>query len=370
MRVLLLCFALSATTSAQQNAPSLMPPVEAHPKAHFVTNDEWPLKWVQQTFTEDDQLQELVLQNTSNRTLSGFQLAWIVFVPDGCGVTEAGVPRRELRIGPYETRNVKPGETVTVGPYHFSTDSISTLARRVHSPAIFAQIGLYRVRYGDGGETISAVEQLGAFGPEAVSFPCQTAPQNHPDRLHTFSENSAFQFQYSDMLIHCVQKKDQGEAWIPADSCNAYFPVCDDSGSQGSSTLACFAYPKDKFADTPTFEAAAFSVAEVRQARTEDSCLVGSPDWDIDPRSGAKIHTINEVKFKFFEIGGAGMSQGVDGQVYRTFRQNKCYQLSIRLAMANSGAFDPGTINKFSKEDENEVRTRLRQCLNSFRFVK
>jgi hypothetical protein len=76
------------------------------------------------------------------------------------------------------------------------------------------------------------------------------------------------------------------------------------------------------------------------------------------------------VKFRVFEIGDAGMSQSLDGRVYRSFHENKCYQLSIRTAMASSGAFDPGTIREFTKEDWNEVHGRLKVALDSFRFLK
>jgi hypothetical protein len=40
------------------------------------------------------------------------------------------------------------------------------------------------------------------------------------------------------------------------------------------------------------------------------------------------------------------------------------------MATASSGAFDPGTINEFTTEDENEVQGRLKQVLNSFAFKK
>jgi hypothetical protein len=34
------------------------------------------------------------------------------------------------------------------------------------------------------------------------------------------------------------------------------------------------------------------------------------------------------------------------------------------------GAFDPGTIQTFTKQDQAEVDRRLRQVLHSFRFLK
>jgi hypothetical protein len=360
----------SITMFAQQSALSLIPPVESQPHAHFVTSGDWPLKWVSQTFTEEDQLKEVVLRNVTNQTITGFQLGWAVFIPEGCGVTEAGVPRGETHVAPYESRSVAPGETVTVGPYHLSSESIKALANHAHSPAVVAQIGLYRVQYGVGGEIISAFEQMGAFGPEVSSYPCQNKEAPKADVLNTFtSRDGVFQFKYSGLLVHCVESEKQAGWWEPADSCEAYFPVCDEA-DQGSNTLACIAYPREPFKDSPTFEAATFSVAEIKQATDETQCLSGSPDWVVYPPKGGETELVNGVKFKVFEVSDAGMSQGLDGRVYRSFHENKCYQLSIRMAMASSGAFDPGTINEFTKEDWNEVHGRLKQAQDSFKFLQ
>jgi hypothetical protein len=172
--VALCLFGPSMTLFAQQSALSLMSAIEAQPVAHFVTSGDWPLKWVGQTFTEEDQLRQLVLQNRSSRTIIGFQLGWVVFIPDGCGYPEAEAPRRETHVAPFEDRRVGPGETVTIGPYYLSSESIRALARHTGSPVVVGQIGLSRVRYSDGGETFSAFERVGAFGPEPSKYPCQT----------------------------------------------------------------------------------------------------------------------------------------------------------------------------------------------------
>jgi hypothetical protein len=370
--VLALCFCgLSLHLFAQQSPLSFMRPVDSQPRAYFVTSGGSSLKWIGQTFTEEDQLKEVELQNVSTQTVTGFQLAWVVFVPEGCGVTEPGVARKEFHLAPYETRSVKPGETVAVGPYHFSADSITNLARHAHSPAVVAQIGLYRVRSSKTGEMISGVEQMGAFGPEAVTHPCQSTKKQDPDMLRVFvGPQDSFQFQYSQILVHCTESEKQQGLWEPDASCEAYMPICDDGGSQGSHTLACFAYPREKFEDTPTFGGSAFVVAEIKQANDEKTCLNGSPDWVIDPRGSGGTKTVGGVDFKAFETDGAAMSHSFDGEVYRAFYKKKCYELAIRTAMTNPGAYDPGTINDFTKEDSDEIHGRLEQALESFRFLK
>jgi len=45
--------------------------------------------------------------------------------------------------------------------------------------------------------------------------------------------------------------------------------------------IACFAYPKDKFQDKPTFIAATFFVAEASGLKTEQACVQKSPNWMV-----------------------------------------------------------------------------------------
>lgn len=198
-------------------------------------------------------------------------------------------------------------------------------------------------------------------------WPTPFAAQNH--QLQKFTMDRVFQFNYSALLVHCVESEKQPGLWLPDDSCEAYFPVCDDKGSQGSITAVCLAYPRSRFKESPTFEAATFSVAEIMNINTEKECLGGSPDWVIDPHGSGKTRSINGVNFKVFQVSDAGMSQSLVAHVYRTIHENKCYELSIRMAMASSGAFDPGTIKEFTKKDSDEVEGCLRESLKSFRFL-
>jgi hypothetical protein len=123
------------------------------------------------------------------------------------------------------------------------------------------------------------------------------------------------------------------------------------------------------FKDFDTFEAAAFSVAEVKGAITQKECLSGSPDWVIDSRGGGKIADINHEKFKVFEVDGVGMGHILDGKVYRNFHRNTCYELSIRMTSTNPGVFGRPA-KELTQKDRDEVSDRLKQALDSFRFLK
>ncbi len=191
--------------------------------------------------------------------------------------------------------------------------------------------------------------------------------------LLTFtSSDGTFQFKYSNLLVRCMdQRNEEGSPgwWTPADSCQSFTPVCDGPGSLGSSALVCFAYPKAKFKDYPTFEAATFSVAEVKRAVTEKECLSGAPDWVIVPHESGKTADINHVKFRVFEIDGVGGGHSLDGHVYRNFHRNTCYELSIRMASMSPGILD-GPVKEFTQKDWNEVNSQLKRALDSFSFLK
>src|SRR6185437_2808133 len=186
---------------------------------------------------------------------------------------------------------------------------------------------------------------------------CASAQSN----LQTFtSEDKAFRFQYPSSLLRCSQKPSQPDVWLPIESCNGYDPVCDDHGADpGSTTLVCFAYPKEKY-ENSDLEAAAFYVAEV-QSKDRRDCLSGSPNWAPGIKRGPETATINGVKFAAFEIGDAGLGHYSGGHVYRSFHRNKCYSLSIMVA---ASSYHPDNIKVLSNEEWNEVRSSLKQVLD------
>jgi hypothetical protein len=90
------------------------------------------------------------------------------------------------------------------------------------------------------------------------------------------SPDGVFGFKYSPVLVDCtkpVQTRPTSSG-VPKvfvgsppplsipDSCVSQGGMCNDGGGQGR-TLACFAYPKDRFRDKPTFVAAAFFVTDI-----------------------------------------------------------------------------------------------------------
>jgi len=193
------------------------------------------------------------------------------------------------------------------------------------------------------------MRMLSGFVLVVFSIPLLAAPRK-PDSKQSFtSPNGTFKFQHSSLLLECKQSPKQAGRWMP-DSCEAYSSVCDDSDPKVT-TIACFAYPKTKYKDFPSFEAAAFSVAEITAATTRNVCLSGSPDWVIDPRGSGRTVAINGVNFKNFEI---------DGAVQATFSKGMYIGAFIGINVTNSvsgllGLTPPITIRELSKGSPRQI---------------
>lgn len=188
----------------------------------------------------------------------------------------------------------------------------------------------------------------------------------HAQMLKTFnSPDGLFRFKYSAILVDCMPTLTGAE--VPTSilsACTSQPRMCDDGEGTGN-TIACFGYPKERFKDKPTFIAATFFVAEIDDAKTEKICLEGSQYWKM-----AGSTTINGVSFVVFNGGEKkwpGGSQG--GPIFRAFHDGKCFELGLKAAMEHGGD-DPEALKKFTKQDDDEVKSRLKQALDSFRFTK
>ncbi len=194
--------------------------------------------------------------------------------------------------------------------------------------------------------------------------------QNNAEPLATFTApDGAFSFHHSGELMRCqkTEPADGGaQSWKPAENCVAYFPVCDGDVGPGQKSIACFAYPRNKFTNTKAFAAATFSVEAMNQIATEKACLAGPSAASNQP---PRATTIGGVSFAVFEFSDAGMNQSVNGHVYRTFHRGMCYQLGINVATTNAQVFDPPA-RALAKEDLQEINNRLEQARDSFRFLK
>src|ERR1700743_2551858 len=79
--------------------------------------------------------------------------------------------------------------------------------------------------------------------------------------------------------------------------------------------------------------------------------------------------TIGGGTFRHFRVSDAAMSHYENSDIYRSFHGGKCYELVIQEMTTSADVYDAGT-QKFSKEDEAEVKGKLMQALQSFRFLR
>jgi hypothetical protein len=178
------------------------------------------------------------------------------------------------------------------------------------------------------------------------------------------SIDGTFHFEYPASLVRCERNPNQADRWRPDESCEAYTPVCSDFAGQSDGTVTCIAYPVEGMKDT-NFQAAAFSVSELKAAATEAKCLkVEEPSPHVgSPRK----ETVNGITFTVIETDGVACGNLSDGYVYRSFHRNKCYELDVRIAFSNPANADPATMKTF---DLKTVHDRLKQVLDTFKFVK
>jgi len=108
-------------------------------------------------------------------------------------------------------------------------------------------------------------------------------------------------------------------------------------------------------------------VTDIDEATTDKLCLQGSRYWF--QTETVRTTQLNGISFKVFEIADNWAGGGQWGPVYRTFRDNKCYELGIQTVMGGDG-YDAETLKKFTNEDSAKVQLRLKQALNSFTFLK
>src|SRR5207248_7623559 len=102
-----------------------------------------------------------------------------------------------------------------------------------------------------------------------------SAQQALPNQQSTntfVARDGTFRFSYPRALISCRRHPNQTNRWLPDDSCNAYTAVCSNFSCDSSETVACIAYPANQMKGT-TFDAAAFSVNELKKMVAESECM-------------------------------------------------------------------------------------------------
>jgi hypothetical protein len=189
----------------------------------------------------------------------------------------------------------------------------------------------------------------------------QSADISHSAQNTFTSGDGSFEIRYPLSFSLCRQPQpDNPQLWTPEDSCMSYIPVCEDAA------VACVAYPAGEY-NGSNFQAAALSVSEIADAKTENDCL--KEDRSIDAKT---IHTeiVNGVKFKSISGGEGGLGNFLDKYIYMNVHHGECYRLQVGIASSNYGNYDPGSIKEFTASDAKHVHNSLDRVVRSFRFLK
>ena len=195
--------------------------------------------------------------------------------------------------------------------------------------------------------------------PMASDLQQPAAPRQSAVRFK--SQDGTFAFEFPSSLIRCERDPKQSDQWIPRRSCEAYIPVCTDAAFTKDATVVCVAYPAENFAGT-NFQAAAFSVNRLDAINAEGCLQVTEPHPATSRRE-----KVNGVTFDVFDVGGVAAGNWQAADAYRSFHQNRCYELDLRVTFSNIANFDPGTVKEFDSE---AVNRSLRSVLDTFTFLK
>jgi len=197
-------------------------------------------------------------------------------------------------------------------------------------------------------------------------LPGVRAQNAHVSQQKTFtSSDGVFRFSYAPHFV--LSQNGQPDA-------GSYIPVCVENG------LVCVVYPPARYKGT-NFGSAALSISEVKDANTETACFTFEAMQTVTDADGHQsqtsqlsdkhpIETINGTEFKTGVTGDAAMSHSLATDIHRTFHAGKCYELDINIMQTSFGAYDPGTIRKFTQRDNKRVHDDLRKILGSFQFLK
>ncbi len=149
----------------------------------------------------------------------------------------------------------------------------------------------------------------------------------------------------------------------------SYIPVCHPE------SIVCVTVPERRYAGT-SFGDASVEVT-VLSKFTERACLnpvksglANSLDnaFEIDLKNPTR--EINGTRFIHSSIGGAAMGHYNEDDLYRGYKNGKCYHLALSITYSNFELYPPGAVKEFSKADRKRLHAELMRIIDSFRALE
>ncbi len=125
----------------------------------------------------------------------------------------------------------------------------------------------------------------------------------------------------------------------------------------------CLYIPKALFAGT-NFENAGIRIKHRTDLATRDSCIAEQPAG----YTGIVPVTLEAAVYAtalFPGLGDAGAGHFSNGDLYRLFTADRCYEFETRIGQTQIGNFNPGAVRPFTPEDEETVQAGFRAVLDS-----
>jgi hypothetical protein len=177
-------------------------------------------------------------------------------------------------------------------------------------------------------------------------------PRKVSPQIRSFeSADHAVTFQYSYPLV--LYQKDTA-------SCQDYLPAC-QADQDTTTPIACLGYGGHAY-EGYNFTSATFSLGILSSAKDETAC------YDL-PGTKTGDEKINGVTYRSSQDGDAGMGHYMNAFIYRAFHGGHCYAAVLRIATTAFGNYDPGTVKEFKPADEQKVRRKLKQALETLHFL-
>lgn len=176
-----------------------------------------------------------------------------------------------------------------------------------------------------------------------------------PPSLDTFtSSDGTFQFVYPEnyelLVGERILRGTQGR--------HAGIPVCDFS-----TAIACVIYPVEGL-DNSKLEAAGFSVSTVQGPIAEPACIQYK---DRGLETPPAVLSGSAFRFASTRTTSNGHSQSV--YLYRTFRNQHCYELRIAVSLAGDfSSAKPANSNSLGDARADSARESLKLILATFAF--
>lgn len=135
----------------------------------YVMQPSAPVQITRLSKTLEDQLATVTVTNKSEKTVTGFRLAWAVGIPQSCStsLTAAEITRQ---MAPPDRVELNPNESATTKAYNLLTENLVANARQRNAVLVDVQVAVVEVTFSDGSAWNAAFPGEGMFDAAAFAF--------------------------------------------------------------------------------------------------------------------------------------------------------------------------------------------------------